>query len=176
MTARENHSVELVSASGEPLGVASVAAAHQPPGRLHRAFSVVLLDADGRVLLQQRSRLKTRFALRWANTCCGHPPPGTSVLAAAVIRLGEELGLAAVPLREVGVFTYRATDDASGRVEEEYDHVLVGLLQADAVINPNPAEVSAVTWVTIAELRDRMAVRPETYVPWLPGVLGVVYS
>ena len=74
---REQHLVELVD-DGRARRSArrTVAAAHQPPGRLHRAFSVLLVDPDGRVLLQQRAAVKTRFPLRWANSCCGHPPPG----------------------------------------------------------------------------------------------------
>ena len=62
--------------TGRPIGSATVDEAHQAPGQLHRAFSVFLRDADGRVLLQQRAAAKTRFPLRWANTCCGHPAPG----------------------------------------------------------------------------------------------------
>ena len=42
-----------------------------------------LRDADGRVLLQQRAAVKTRFPLRWANTCCGHPAPGDTALTRA---------------------------------------------------------------------------------------------
>ena len=50
---------------------------------LHRAFSVLLFDDDGRTLLQQRAAVKSRFPSRWANTCCGHPGPGEPVVEAA---------------------------------------------------------------------------------------------
>ena len=49
----------------------------------------------GRTLLQQRAAAKTRFPLRWANACCGHPAPGEAVTVAAARRLGEELGVTA---------------------------------------------------------------------------------
>lgn len=73
MSSREEHLVELVDDAGRARGQTTVAAAHQPPGRLHRAFSVLLVDPDGQVLLQRRAAVKTRFPLRWANSCCGHP-------------------------------------------------------------------------------------------------------
>lgn len=62
--------VELVDPAGRPVGSATVTRAHAPPGRLHRAFSVLLLAPDRhRLLLQQRAAGKTRFPLRWANAC-----------------------------------------------------------------------------------------------------------
>src|SRR5690349_14443430 len=64
-------------------------------GRLHRAFSIFLVDARGRLLLQRRSRAKYHSAGQWANSCCGHPRPGERTLAAARRRLREELGAGA---------------------------------------------------------------------------------
>jgi isopentenyl-diphosphate Delta-isomerase len=171
---REEHLVELVTPGGVPVGAATVAEAHAAPGRLHRAFSVLLRDPDGRILLQRRAATKSRFALRWANTCCGHPAPGVPVESAAVRRLGEELGVRDVTLTDVGIFVYRAADPASGLVEHEFDHVLVGDALPGSTINPDPAEVVDVAWVTEADLSDALAATPDRYAPWLPGVLDHV--
>ena len=165
---REHHLVELVGVDGRPVGTATVEAAHQAPGRLHRAFSVLLLGPDGRLLLQQRAAVKTRFALRWANSCCGHPAPGEPVAEAAARRLDEELG-ASASLKEVGVYVYQAGDPDSGRVEFEYDHVLVG--EYDGPVRADPREVASTEWVPVDELAERMARFPDFYAPWLPGVL-----
>lgn len=167
---RESHLVELVDASGDAVGAATVDEAHREPGFLHRAFSVLLVDDDGRLLLQQRAAVKTRFALRWANSCCGHPAPGEAVTAAATRRLAEELGVAAVPLREVGVYVYQASDPDSGRVEHEYDHVLVG--SYSGAFSADPSEVAAVEWVTPDSLAAQMARFPDLYAPWLSGVVS----
>ncbi|WBB61003.1 isopentenyl-diphosphate Delta-isomerase [Streptomyces sp. WMMC500] len=173
MVTRESHLVELVDAGGTALGSLMVAEAHTAPGRLHRAYSVMLLDDQGRVLLQQRAAVKTRFALRWANACCGHPAPGQGVLAAAAERLVEEIGLREVALKEAGVYLYRAEDPRTGRVEHEYDHVVVGLVPADVPLDPDPAEVADVRWVPPEELRADLAAHPDHYAPWLGGVLAV---
>ena len=50
--------------------------AGQPKGVLHRAFSVMLFDAEGRLLLQQRAASKVTFPGVWTNTCCSHPLHG----------------------------------------------------------------------------------------------------
>jgi isopentenyl-diphosphate delta-isomerase len=169
--AREAHIVDLVDQSGASVGEATVGAAHTAPGRLHRAFSVFLRDpANGSLLLQQRAAVKTRFPLRWANTCCGHPLPGEDVEVAAGRRLAEELGVAGVAFTRVGVHTYRAEDPATGRVEYEYDHVLLGDLPAGVQPVPDPAEVAETRWVSLSALLDGFSADPEPYAPWLFGV------
>jgi isopentenyl-diphosphate delta-isomerase len=169
-SSREAHLVELVDADGAVTGSTSVEEAHQAPGQLHRAFSVFLRDPEGRVLVQQRAATKTRFPLRWGNTCCGHPAPGEDVRVAAARRLVEEVGVGGVALTEVGVYSYYAEDPASGRVEYEYDHVLVGDMPAGRTILPDPDEVAGVRWVPLAELRAALVDDPRSYAPWLSGV------
>ncbi len=170
---REDLLVELVDPDGAALGSATVADAHDSPGLLHRAFSVLLVDPAGRLLLQQRSAAKTRFALRWTNACCGHPEPGEAVPSAAARRLEQELGLRAVGLTGVGVYRYDAPDPATLRVEREYDHVLVGMIAADTPLRLDPAEVAAVRWSHPAEVSTQLADEPQTFTPWLAGVLAV---
>ena len=168
---REGHLVELVDEAGRPVGETTVAAAHQAPGQLHRAFSVLLVAPDGRVLIQRRAAVKTRFPLRWANSCCGHPLPGEHLAEAANRRLQEELGVGPVPLTEVGVYVYRAEDPATGRVEVEYDHVLRGEFRPDAPLRPEPAEVAELRWVDPAALAANLDGDPDAYAPWLGGVV-----
>jgi isopentenyl-diphosphate delta-isomerase len=167
---RETHLVELVDDTGRPVGASTVDEAHQPPGRLHRAFSVLLIAPDGRLLLQRRAAVKTRFPLRWGNSCCGHPAPGQSPSEAANRRLREELGIGPVALTEVGVYVYRADDPVTGRVEFEYDHVLRGSLSPDDPLLPDPAEVAELSWVDPAELTADLDANPPRYAPWLAGV------
>lgn len=172
---RERLLVELVDQAGKAVGDCQVSEAHTPPGRLHRAFSVLLHDTAGRVLLQQRAAAKTRFARRWSNTCCGHPAPGQDVAAAAVTRLAEELGIAADqigPLTEAGVLRYRADDPATRYVEYEWDHVLVAAV-TDGATAADPNEVREVRWVSPDDLAVEIAARPEDFTPWLAGVLDI---
>ncbi|WP_454198942.1 isopentenyl-diphosphate Delta-isomerase [Nocardia sp. Marseille-Q1738] len=170
ITDREALPVELVDDAGRAVGACSVAEAHMAPGLLHRAFSVLLFDSDGRVLLQQRAAVKTRFPSLWANTCCGHPAPGESVATAAALRLSQEMGLTTA-LTEAGIYRYHAADRRTGRVESEWDHVLIGRL--DSTPRPDPAEVADWVWIRPDALRDALTDNPATYTPWLAGVLDI---
>lgn len=171
-SSRETHLVELVDEAGRAIGESTVEIAHRSPGLLHRAFSVLLVDAAGRILLQQRAACKTRFARRWANACCGHPLPNEPLAIAANRRLAEELGAPPVSLTEVGVHLYRAEDPATGRVEFEYDHVLLGAFSTDDPLMVDPTEVADLRWVTPAVLRADLVANPDRYAPWLSGVVG----
>jgi isopentenyl-diphosphate delta-isomerase len=169
---REQTMVELVDADGVIIGSTTVADAHTAPGQLHRAFSVLLVDAGGRLLLQQRAEAKTRFPLRWANACCGHPAPTKDLVAEASQRLDEELGLGCVALKPVGVYVYRALDPVTERVEHEYDHVLVGEINGE-VPRPDPGEVAALRWACPDEVRRAIVTEPWSYAPWLSGVMAI---
>ena len=157
--------VVLVDGAGVPTGVADKLAVHEAPGRLHLAFSVVLYRPDGRVLLQQRAAAKYHFPLTWANSCCSHPRPGEDIVESAELRVKDELGLEC-RLRDVATFTYRALCPVSGLVEHEFDHVLVGVVEADPA--PDPAEVARVRWLVPAEVLE---VPPADSAPWLLPVL-----
>ncbi len=173
ISTRESELVELVDEYGNPSGSATVADAHAAPGLRHRAFSVHLFDGRGRLLLQQRAAVKTRFPLRWANATCGHPAPGEKVATAASRRLREELGLRNVELTEIGVYAYRATDPATGRVEDEHDHVFLGIVDEVSLPGPDPAEVAALRWIPPTDLLAELRTRPGEFAPWLAGVTDV---
>lgn len=163
--------VVLVDIDGAVIGSAEKLEAHRAPGLLHVAFSVVVLDSDGSVLVQRRASNKHHFRGLWSNTCCSHPRPGESVVSAGERRLAEEMGFTTT-LVDVGSFTYRATDPDSGLVEHEVDHVLVGSHRGDP--EPDPAEVGAWRWVEFDSLTADVAARPGRYTPWLAAVLDVV--
>jgi isopentenyl-diphosphate Delta-isomerase len=172
---REELLVELVDRAGRALGTSTVRQAHTAPGRLHRAFSVLLYDPAGRVLLQRRAAAKTRFALRWSNACCGHPAPGQDVAAAAAARLAEELGVTAAqltPLTAAGVLRYRADDQATKRVEYEWDHLFVATLIAGDTA-ADEREVSEVRWASPGPLAAEIGARPADFTPWLAGLLDL---
>ncbi|MFD9375838.1 isopentenyl-diphosphate Delta-isomerase [Streptomyces sp. NPDC059999] len=159
--------LELVDESGNTIGTAEKLSAHQAPGLLHRAFSVFLFDEQGRLLLQQRALGKYHSPGVWSNTCCGHPYPGESPFAAAARRTHEELGLSPSLLAEAGTVRYNHPDPASGLVEQEYNHLFVGLAQA--ALRPDPEEVGETAFVTADELVKRHAEAP--FSAWFTTVL-----
>ncbi|MFF0157069.1 isopentenyl-diphosphate Delta-isomerase [Streptomyces sp. NPDC005263] len=159
--------LELVDENGVTIGTAEKLAAHQPPGQLHRAFSVFLFDELGRLLLQQRAHGKYHSPGVWSNTCCGHPYPGEAPFAAAARRTYEELGVSPSLLAEAGTVRYNHPDPDSGLVEQEYNHLFVGLVQSAP--RPDPEEVGETVFVTPAELAERHA--KDTFSSWFMTVL-----
>ncbi|MFC9930424.1 isopentenyl-diphosphate Delta-isomerase [Streptomyces sp. NPDC127190] len=159
--------LELVDEKGVTTGTAEKLAAHQPPGQLHRAFSVFLFDEQGRMLLQQRALGKYHSPGVWSNTCCGHPCPGEAPFAAAARRTYEELGVSPSLLAEAGTVRYNHPDPVSGLVEQEFNHLFVGLVQAP--LAPDPEEVAQAAYVTAAELAERHARDP--FSAWFMTVL-----
>ncbi|MGV9641780.1 isopentenyl-diphosphate Delta-isomerase [Streptomyces sp. NPDC003514] len=159
--------LELVDENGVTIGTAEKLAAHQPPGQLHRAFSVFLFDERGRLLVQQRALGKYHSPGVWSNTCCGHPYPGEAPFAAAARRTFEELGVSPSLMAEAGTVRYNHPDPDSGLVEQEYNHLFVGLVQG--ALRPDPEEIGGTAFVTAAELAELHAKEP--FSSWFMTVL-----
>lgn len=181
MTATE--CVILVDEQDNEIGVAEKLAAHQQ-NLLHRAFSIFIFrktngvdsqqNSDAKnieLLLQQRALHKYHSPGLWTNTCCSHPRPGESIIAAGNRRLYEEMGLSA-PLTSLGWFKYNAYFP-NGLSEHEIDHVLVGQIVNEVSINPNPEEVHDIRWITLTELAKELANHPEQFTPWLESALKI---
>lgn len=157
-----NEHVILVNERDEPVGTAEKLAAHES-GRLHRAFSVFILNGAGELLLQRRAVGKYHSPGLWSNACCSHPRPGEGTAAAAHRRLGEELSFDC-GLEHVGSFLYRA-DVGNGLVEHELDHLFLGYWDGTPI--PAPEEVGAVRWLGLPELRREIGDSPEAFTYWL---------
>lgn len=171
MTATEY--VVLVDEQNNPIGQAEKLAAHAA-NLLHRAFSIFIFRelAEPELLLQQRALGKYHSAGLWTNTCCSHPRADENIISAGQRRLFEELGIRA-ELRDLGWFQYNAHFD-NGLSEHEIDHVLVGTVPTDLIIEPNPAEVQAYRWITLGNLHAELDAQPQLFTPWLKQALGLV--
>jgi isopentenyl-diphosphate Delta-isomerase len=153
--------VVIVDESDRMLGTAEKLDAHRR-GLLHRAFSVLIWDRRGRMLLQKRATAKYHSGGLWTNTCCGHPRPGEDTATAAARRLHEEMNMA-TDLSALGTISYRA-EFANGLIEHEIVHVFRGLYEGPVTLNPDEAEAFA--WRTLDEIRADVAADPDMYSVW----------
>ena len=163
-----SEAVILVDEQDSPIGKASKVSAHYQAGLLHRAFSVLLFDTKGRLLLQKRADDKVTFPGVWANSCCSHPlsseheselTDALGVKRAAVRKLHQELGIAPGSLNFddfhfITKMMYSARMNADW-IEREIDHIL--MIQADVAVTINENEVSGIKWVSQDELHDILA-------------------
>jgi len=159
----QTEQVVLVDEKDNPVGVEAKLPAHERGGRLHRAFSVFIVNAGGKMLLQRRARGKYHFGGLWTNACCSHPRPGQDVADAARARLREEFGFDA-PLSAAFSFVYRAEDPSTGLTEHEFDHVFIG--EFNGTPRPNPGEIEAWEWVDPSQLLLDVERHPARYTPW----------
>lgn len=165
--------VVSVDRDGSPGRSVGQHVAHETPGILHQAVSVLVVDRHGRCLLQRRGASKALFAGCWTNTSCTHPRPGEEPARAAIRRVREEVGLVVTDVTTAGVFTYRAVDALSGLVEHEQDHVYAAVADIDAAV-ADPEEVSELVRLPF---REAVAlVNSAAGTPWAPEVLRRAYD
>lgn len=159
----ETEELILVDADDNETGYLLKAACHDGDGVLHRAFSVFLFDAAGRLLLQQRADSKRLWPGYWSNSCCSHPRRGESMAIATDRRLRDELNVDA-ELEYVYKFRYQANFGDIGS-EHELCHVYVGAAKGD--VRPNDHEINEIRFVTVAELQQELDTQPERFTPWV---------
>ena len=157
--------VVLVDQDDAPIGTAPKSRVHRT-GERHRAVSVFLFDAQGRLLLQQRAAQKYHSPGLWSNTCCGHPRPGETPAAAARRRLREEMGIEC-ELAHALTFEYRAP--VGELIEHEVDHVFTGRFTGTP--SPDAEEVGGWSWRALDEVVADARANPLRYSAWLPIAL-----
>jgi len=137
-------------------------------GDLHRAFSVLIHDGGGSVLLQKRHPAKYHSGGLWSNACCGHPRPGEDTAAAAGRRLSEEMGFAC-ELNPLGTLLYR-TDVGAGLVEHELVHEFAGVWNGAVQLDLREAETCA--WRPLRAVQRDAAADPERFTAWFRRYLA----
>ncbi|MBT1705681.1 isopentenyl-diphosphate Delta-isomerase [Chryseosolibacter indicus] len=159
--------VVLVDIQDNNIGVMEKLEAHRK-GLLHRAFSIVLFNDNGEVLLQKRSKEKYHSGGLWTNTCCSHPMPGENITEATRRRLREEMGIDVQPTFAYK-FIYKTNLDQD-LIEHEYDHVFIGQFNGSPKINPS--EVEDWKYVKLDWLKQDMEKNPDKYTYWFRLIIN----
>ncbi len=154
--------VILVNKQNRKIGTMEKIKAHRE-GRLHRAFSIFVFNAQGELLLQQRKKTKYHSGGLWSNTVCSHPRPNETYLQAVHRRLKEEMGFDCL-IKKQFCFIYN-TGFQNGLTENEYDCVFVGIY--DGKPKPNPKEIMAIQWMQVSKLKKDIKKHPQKYSVWL---------
>ena len=160
--AADTEALILVDEADREVGHMSKAQCHQGGGTLHRAFSLLIFNTEGELLLQQRAATKRLWPLYWSNSCCSHPRRAESMETATRRRLQEELGLRC-PLHFLYKFQYQAQFDASG-AENELCSVFIG--RCTDSVRADRREILAWRWVAPEALQAELARGGEQFTPW----------
>ncbi|PSP66189.1 isopentenyl-diphosphate delta-isomerase [Halobacteriales archaeon QH_6_68_27] len=137
-------SVVLVDENDEEQGLMNRLDAHTGDGTRHRAFTSLLFDQEGNILLAQRSPEKRLWDTFWDGT-----------VEATRERLAEELGVTPDQYEDLRVtdrFEYKRYYYDEG-VEHEVCAVLKATLH-DRTLDPDPEEVAGLMWVPYERLHE----------------------
>lgn len=159
--------VILVDTQDNAIGTMEKMQAHRI-GALHRAFSILLFDEAGNMLIQKRSKDKYHSSGLWTNTCCSHPLPGEDLAVATRRRLNEEMGIDLEPAFSHS-FIYKAPLDRN-LIEHELDHVFIGQYSGTPAVNEK--EVEDWKYVDMNWLKQDMQLHPEAYTVWFKLIIN----
>ena len=167
----QEEKVILVDKDDNQIGLMPKMEAHIK-GKLHRAFSVIIFNTKGEILLQKRASIKYHTPNLWSNTCCSHQKEGEDNINAGKRRLSEEMGFV-TNLYNFSSFTYKV-EFANGLIEHEIDHIILGVFDGDP--KPNPNEIDEWKWIDIDMLVNDMRINPDQYTAWFIIIMNNYYE
>ena len=153
----ENASQDVIAVDPDDnaTGTVNRLEAHTGDGIRHRAFTCMVFDPAGRILLAQRAPEKRLWDTHWDGTVASHPVEGQSQKEATRQRLEEELGVTPdqySDLRVTDKFEYKRYYPNEG-VEWEVCAVLKVTLE-DTTLSPDDAEIGGRMWVDYEHLHS----------------------
>ena len=129
--------------------------AHTGEGIRHRAFTCLVFDGEGHILLGQRAPQKRLWDTHWDGTVASHPVEGQSQTAATRERLDDELGITPDQYRDLRVtdkFEYKRYYENAG-LEWEVCSVLKVTLE-DTSLDPDEGEIAGLLWADYEHLHE----------------------
>jgi isopentenyl-diphosphate Delta-isomerase len=159
--------VILVDEQDNMVGTMEKMEAHQK-GVLHRAFSILIFNSKGELLLQKRSKDKYHSGGLWTNACCSHPTLKESIRDTTRKRLLHEMGIDLQP-EFAYKFIYETKLDKN-LIEHELDHVFIGVFDGDPAINKH--EVEDWKFMSIESIQADIKTHPEIYTSWFKLIMS----
>ena len=157
--------VILVDENDNPIGLEEKVKCHLPNGKLHRAFTALLFDEDGRLVLTKRAKEKMLWPGDWDGTFASHPRESEGYVSSGERRMPEELGING-KLDYFHKFEYHVPYKEVGS-ENEICGTLVGVIDKDTKLKEIEGEIDEIKWITAEELIKEIKKNPEIYCPWM---------
>ena len=154
---RDDEIFDVVNDRDEPVARATRGEVHARK-LLHRAVHVLVFGADGRVFLQQRSKLKDTSPGLWNSSCSGHLDAGEDYDVAAVRELGEEIGLTVTAATQLERLVKLSPSRETG-----WEFAWIYQAQDNGPFTLHPAEVEAGAWFSVEEVTRALVERPKNY-------------
>jgi len=157
--------VVLVDEKDNKIGLEEKVKCHLPNGKLHRAFTALLFDANGKLVITKRSSSKMLWPGDWDGTFASHPRETETYVTSAERRMPEELGIPC-KLDYLMKFEYHIPYKDIGS-ENEICGTLIGLVDNLSNLKIIEDEISEVKYISANELKQELEKNPEIYCPWM---------
>ncbi|EPA05559.1 putative isopentenyl-diphosphate delta-isomerase [Candidatus Nitrosarchaeum limnium BG20] len=157
--------VILVDGNDNPIGSEEKVKCHLPNGKLHRAFTALLFDKKGRLVLTKRAKEKMLWPEDWDGTVASHPREGETYISSAERRMPEELGVSC-KMDYLMKFEYHVPYKDVGS-ENEICGTLIGIVDESTKFKIVEDEIDEIKWVSVNELISEIKNNPKIYCPWM---------
>ena len=157
--------VILVDENDNPIGTEEKVKCHLPNGKLHRAFTALLFDKNGRLVLTRRAKGKMLWPEDWDGTFASHPRESETYVSSGERRMPEELGIEG-KLDYLHKFEYHVPYKDVGS-ENEICGTLIGVIDEDTELKEIEGEIDEIKWISAEELISEIKTNPKIYCPWM---------
>jgi len=157
--------VILVDENDNPIGSDEKVKCHLPNGKLHRAFTALLFDNDGRLVLTRRAKEKMLWPNDWDGTFASHPRESETYVSSGERRMPEELGIEGT-LDYLYKFEYHVPYKDIGS-ENEICGTLIGVIDKSTELKEIEGEIDEIKWISAKELLLELKANPKIYCPWM---------
>lgn len=155
----------LVDKNDNAVGTEEKVKCHLPDGKLHRAFTALIFDKDGKLVLTRRSSEKMLWPGDWDGTVASHPRKDENYVSSAERRMPEEIGIDC-KMDYLFKFEYHVPYKNIGS-ENEICGTLLGIVDREQKFNLIPEEISEIKWTDPEQLTVELKNRPQIYCPWM---------
>ena len=157
--------VILVDQNDNPIGKEDKVKCHLPNGKLHRAFSALIFNGEGKLLLTKRSEGKMLWPNEWDGTVASHPRESETYMSSAERRMSEEIGIDC-KVSYVNKFEYHVPYKDIGS-ENEICGTLIGAIDSFDKSSLIKDEISEIKWISPDELKNELEQNRDVYCPWM---------
>jgi len=155
----------LVDKYDNPIGSEEKIKCHLPNGKLHRAFTALLFDKSGRLVLTKKAQEKMLWPGDWDGTVASHPREPETYISSGERRMPEELGISC-KLDYLFKFEYHVPYKDIGS-ENEICGTLVGIVNETIQFKVVEGEIDKIKWISANELLSELKNNPKIYCPWM---------
>ena len=157
--------VILVDKEDNPIGKEEKVKCHLPNGKLHRAFTALIFNNEGKLLLTKRSDKKMLWPGYWDGTVASHPRESETYVSSAERRMPEEIGFSC-KMNYVNKFEYHVPYKDVGS-ENEICGTLIGTIDSFDESSLIKDEISEIKWISSDELKNELQQNRDAYCPWM---------